>query len=86
MNESTLRDVNHIPPKMLVKAGSALLVPRSQHRTQDVSESVADNAMMALAPDVPPLKRLTLKAGKRDTVAMIAKAPSRQTPASSRLE
>lgn len=73
MNESTLRDVNHIPPKMLVKAGSALLVPRSQHRTQDVSESVADNAMMALAPDVPPLKRLTLKAGKRDTVAMIAK-------------
>ena len=73
MNESTLREVNHIPPKMLVKAGSALLVPRSQHRTQDVSESVADNAMMALAPDVPPLKRMTLKAGKRDTVAMIAK-------------
>ncbi|MGE5453298.1 MAG: transglycosylase SLT domain-containing protein [Acidobacteriota bacterium] len=73
MSEATLREVNHIPPKMLVKAGSALLVPRSQHRIQDVSESVADNAMMALAPDLPPLKRLALKAGKRDTVASVAK-------------
>lgn len=73
MSESQLREVNHIPPKMLVKAGSALLVPRAHHRTQDVSESVADNAMMALAPDLPPLKKVTLKAGKRDTVASIAK-------------
>ena len=73
MSESTLRDINHIPPKMLVKAGSALLVPRAQHRAQDVSEAIADNAMMALAPDLPPLKRMTLKAGKRDTVASIAK-------------
>lgn len=72
MTESTLREVNHIPPKMLIKAGSALLVPRSQHRVQDVSEAVADNAMMALAPDLPPLKRLALKAGKHDTVASVA--------------
>jgi len=73
MSESTLREINHIPPKMLVKAGSALLVPRAQHRAQDVSEAIADNAMMALAPDLPPLKRMTLKAGKRDSVASIAK-------------
>ncbi len=73
MTERSLREVNHIPPKMLVKAGSALLVPRSQHRVQDVSEALADNAMMALAPDLPPLKRMTLKAGKRDTVASVAK-------------
>ncbi|HET8871436.1 MAG TPA: transglycosylase SLT domain-containing protein [Aquabacterium sp.] len=73
MSESSLREVNHIPPKMLVKAGSALLVPRSQHRVQDVSESVADNAMMALAPDLPPLKRLVLKAGKKESVASVAR-------------
>lgn len=73
MSESSLRDINHIPPKMLVKAGSALLVPRPQHRQQDVSEAIADNAMMALAPDVPPLKRISLNAGKRDTVASVAK-------------
>ncbi|MBU0916030.1 transglycosylase SLT domain-containing protein [Aquabacterium parvum] len=73
MSEASLREVNHIPPKMLVKAGSTLLVPRSEHREQDVSERLADNAMMALAPDVPPLRRTVIKAGKRDTVASIAR-------------
>lgn len=73
MSESALREVNRIPPKMLVKAGSTLLVHRSEHRERDVSEALADNAMMALAPDVPPLRRMTLKAGKRDTVRTVAK-------------
>jgi membrane-bound lytic murein transglycosylase D len=73
MSESSLREINHIPQRMLVKAGSTLLVPRSQAREQDVSESVADNAMMALAPDLPPMKRMTLRAGRRDTVASIAR-------------
>ncbi|MBC7701654.1 MAG: transglycosylase SLT domain-containing protein [Massilia sp.] len=73
MSEDALRDINRIPPKMLVKAGSTLLVPRSQHREQDVSETVADNAMMALAPDVPPLRRMTLRAGKGDSVASLAR-------------
>lgn len=73
MPESTLREVNRIPPKMLVKAGSTLLVHRADHRERDVSEALADNAMMALAPDVPPLRRMTLKAGKRDSVRTVAK-------------
>jgi membrane-bound lytic murein transglycosylase D len=73
MNEGALRDLNHIPPKMLVKAGSTLLVPRSSHREEDVSESLADNAMMALAPDLPPMKRISFKAGKRDSVATVAR-------------
>jgi membrane-bound lytic murein transglycosylase D len=73
MTESELREINRIPPRMLVKAGSTLLVPRSQHREQDVSESVADNAMMTRAPDLPPMRRMTVKARKRDTVASIAR-------------
>ena len=73
ISESQLRELNRIPQRMLVKAGSTLLVPRSQHREQDVSESVADNAMISLAPDVPPVKRVYIKAGKRDTVASIAR-------------
>lgn len=72
MPEATLREVNRIPPKMLVKAGSTLLVHRSEQRERDVSVALADNAMMALAPDVPPLRRMTLKAGKRDTVRTVA--------------
>jgi membrane-bound lytic murein transglycosylase D len=74
MSEGMLREVNHIPPRMLVKAGSTLLVPRTARRDNDVSEHVADNAMMSLAPDVPPMKRLTLRAGKRgESVASVAK-------------
>ena len=73
MSEAMLREVNRIPPRMLVKAGSALLVPRNGKRMEDVSEYVADTAMMVLAPDRPPLRRIKIKAGKKDTVASIAK-------------
>ena len=72
MSESELREVNRIPPRMLVKAGSTLLVPRSEHRIADVSVDVADNATMALAPDLPPLKKTSIRAGRRDSVATIA--------------
>ena len=73
MSEAQLRDVNRIPPRMLVKAGSTLLVPRDAHRQADVSIEVADNATMALAPDVPPLRKVSLKAGRKDSVASVAK-------------
>lgn len=72
MPESLLREINRIPPKMLVKAGSTLLVPRGEHVHDDVSERLADTASLNLAPDAPPLRRVTLKAGKADTVASIA--------------
>ncbi|HEY0956046.1 MAG TPA: transglycosylase SLT domain-containing protein, partial [Roseateles sp.] len=72
MAESALREVNRIPPKMLVKRGSTLLVPRAAHVTADVSERLADTASLSLAPDAPPLRRVTLKAGKADTVASVA--------------
>ena len=58
---------------MLVKAGSALLVPRSAQREADVSEHLADHAQMALAPDQPPLRKVNVKARKGDTLAAIAR-------------
>ncbi len=73
MSEAELRSVNRIPPRMLVKAGSTLLVPRSEQRMTDVTGHVAQNATMQLAPDVPPKRRVVLKAGKADTVASIAR-------------
>ena len=73
MTEAQLRAVNHIPPRMLVKAGSTLLVPRDERRQADVSVEVADNATMALAPDVPPPRRVSFKAGRKDSVASIAR-------------
>ncbi len=73
MPEDELRAVNGIPPRMLVKAGSTLLVPRGPQREADVSEHLAENATMALAPDGPSLRRVSLKAGKRDSVASVAR-------------
>jgi len=73
MDEGDLREVNNIPPRMLVKAGSTLLVPRAESRTTDVSEHLADNATMSLLSETPPLRRVALKAGKRDSVATVAR-------------
>ena len=73
MSEAQLREVNRIPAHMLVKAGSTLLVPRGEHRQADVPVAIADNAMMALAPDQPPLRKVSLKAGRKDSVASVAK-------------
>ena len=73
MSEAELREVNRIPPRMLVKAGSTLLVPRGEQRLSDVSVEVADNATMALTPDIPPLRRTALRAGKRESVATVAR-------------
>ena len=72
MAEAELRGLNKIPPKMLVKAGSTLLVPRAAHDQQDVSEHLADTAALNLAPDAPPLRRISFKAGRSDTVASLA--------------
>ncbi len=74
MNEADLRAVNHIPPRMLVKSGSTLLVPRTEQHKADVSEQVADAAAMTLAPDLPPTRRVNMRIGKGgETVASVAK-------------
>ncbi|MET0207676.1 MAG: transglycosylase SLT domain-containing protein [Burkholderiaceae bacterium] len=72
MSEATLREVNRIPPRMLIKAGSTLLVPRHAERQSDVSERVADSAAMHLVADMPAARRSTVKARKGDSVASIA--------------
>jgi membrane-bound lytic murein transglycosylase D len=73
MSEAQLREVNRIPAKMLVKQGSTLLVPRDGARTDDVAIDIADRATMSLAPEHPPLRKLSFKAGKKgDSVAAVA--------------
>ena len=73
MAEQHLCDINRIPPRMLVKEGSTLLVPRSESRHVDVAVHVADNATITLTPDIPPRKRVVVKAGIRESVASVAK-------------
>ncbi len=73
MPETQLTEVNKIPPRMRVKAGSTLLVPRAAHLVKDVSSHVADNATMAYTPERQPARRMTHRAGKGDTVVTVAR-------------
>ena len=72
MAEPDLRTVNNIPPRMLIKVGSTLLVPRTAQMDTDVSSHVADNAQVSLAPEIVT-RRTTLKARKGESVASVAK-------------
>jgi membrane-bound lytic murein transglycosylase D len=66
-----LRSANGIPPNMLVKAGSTLLVHRKGELDNDVTERVADNAQLAFAPEIV-LRRIMVTARKGDTLASLA--------------
>ncbi len=67
-----IREANAIPPNMHPTAGSTVLVPKPPAAAdKDIGVEVADNAMLAVAPDEPPRKKITVKVGKRDTMASI---------------
>ena len=73
LSEGELRELNHIPPRMLIKGGSTLLVRREAH-ADDVAEHIADHGTLALVPDLPPLRRIHFKAGRKgDSVAAMAR-------------
>ena len=78
MSENDLRAVNNIPARMLIKAGSTLLVPRSAKTESDVTSHVADNAQVSLSPEIVT-RRTTVKARKGETVATIARRYSLST-------
>lgn len=71
MSEGDLRSVNNIPPRMLIKVGSTLLVPRSAKMDNDVNVHTADTAQVSLAPEIIT-RRTTVKARKGDSVASLA--------------
>lgn len=71
--EAKLREVNSIPPRMLVRAGSTLVIPRNGKHHHDVSEDIAHNATVMFAPDLPARRKIALKAGRKDTVASVAR-------------
>lgn len=72
MSENDLRNINNIPPRMLIKAGSTLLISRSAKMENDIASHVANNAQMSLAPEIVT-RRTSVKARSGETVASIAK-------------
>jgi membrane-bound lytic murein transglycosylase D len=72
MAEADFRAVNHIPPRVLIKAGSTLLVPRGGRVENDVSVALADHGQVSLSSEITT-RRTMVKAGKHDSVASLAK-------------
>jgi membrane-bound lytic murein transglycosylase D len=56
---------------MMITAGSTLLVHRKGRLDSDVTEHLADNGQLGLAPEVV-LKRIAVKARKGDSLASLA--------------
>ncbi|QEZ47151.1 transglycosylase SLT domain-containing protein [Cupriavidus oxalaticus] len=73
VDADTLREINSIPKGMRLKAGSTVMIPRSGRHDQDISASLADTAMLAMEPDLPDARRVVVRAGRRDTVASVAR-------------
>jgi membrane-bound lytic murein transglycosylase D len=73
MSEADFRAINNIPPRMLIKAGSALLVPRNANMLGDVTAQVADNGKLDLSPEAIA-KRKGAKGGKNNKGTKTASA------------
>jgi membrane-bound lytic murein transglycosylase D len=73
ISEDGLRAANNIPPKMRIKPGSTLLVPRTQSVQHDISAQLAQNAALIIEPDLPPTRRITHVVRKGESMASIAK-------------
>lgn len=73
MSEADLRAVNRIPPRMMIKVGSALMVPRTSQHLNDVATHIADNGRLSFAPEVTEVTRRTIvKVRNGDTMAKVA--------------
>ncbi|MDM0103392.1 transglycosylase SLT domain-containing protein [Variovorax sp. J22R24] len=72
MSETDLRAINNVPPRMLIKAGSTLIVPRGARVQEDVAALVADTGQLSFQPEIVT-RRTVVKAGRTDSVASIAR-------------
>ncbi len=74
MSEADFRAINNIPPRMIIKAGSALLVPRGANMLGDVTAQVADNGKLDLSPEAVAKRKAAAKGGKNAKGTKLASA------------
>lgn len=72
MSEDDLRELNKIPPRMLIKAGSTLIVPRGARVQEDVAAAVAETGHLSFVPEVVT-RRTVVRTRRNDSVASIAR-------------
>jgi membrane-bound lytic murein transglycosylase D len=69
-----IREVNNIPPNMRLRAGSTILVPKAESSPEkDIAADLVERSTMQIEPDVPDARRVTIKVGKSDSLASIAR-------------
>ena len=78
MSEADFRAINNIPPRMLIKAGSALLIPRHANVLGDVTAQVADNGKLDLSPEAVAKRKAAGKGGKNTKGIRLASAKDSQ--------
>jgi len=72
VDADTLTTVNKIPAGMRLKPGSTLLVPRGNDDDEDVSADVAENAVLAIEPDVPDTRKMLIRVRRKQSMAAVA--------------
>lgn len=72
--EQIIRSVNHIPPRMVLKYGSTILVPANNVAgVQAITPELAERAKIAYGPAVAPTKKLTIHVKNKDSLSALAK-------------
>ncbi len=71
MSPYDLRTVNNVPPRMLIKGGSTLIIPRTPQVHEDVDAAVAESGQLSFQPEIVT-RRTTVRARRNDNVASIA--------------
>jgi len=83
MSEAEFRSINNIPPRMLIKAGSALLVLRSQRVLEDVKANLADNGRLDLSPEAVAKRKKAARNGAKNSSKKSSKSTVKSATASS---
>jgi membrane-bound lytic murein transglycosylase D len=69
-----VRDVNAIPAKMYVKAGSTILVPKSSRSSEEnIPSQVVEQAQLTIEKGNTGTRKIYVKVGKKENLAAIAK-------------
>jgi len=69
-----VREVNAIPAKMIVKAGSTILVPKTAKSSEEnIPQQIAEDAQLRIERAEPGTRKIIVKIGKKDSLASVAK-------------
>lgn len=73
VDSSMLMAVNKIPGGMRLKQGSTVLVPRDDDDDEDISADVAENAVLAMEPNVPDTRKMLIRVRRNQSMATVAR-------------